>query len=730
MDRPTSQPRFGTADLSNCERELIHLAGSIQPHGVLLVLREPDLVVLQATTNVADHFGAGVEEIQGLPVARLDPGLAEALAPATRWRLGDVRRPVRFRRGGTPGGRRYLGLVHRHPSQGLRVELEPRDPPGGPDEPAAILETSGALLDRIREASAVEEVTGEMVRSLRALTGYDRVMVYRFDRAGHGEVVAESREEGLEPYLGLRYPASDIPQRARRLYLRNRLRVLVDVDYDPVPVVPRAFPETGEDLDMSLCYLRSMSPIHLQYLRNMGVTATLVTSLVVDGELWGLVACHHYAPKNLSYEHRAASQLATEVASARIGVLETRARAEAEIRVRGLERRIIRCTSREGDWRGALLEDPDALLDPLDATGAALFYDGRVDTVGRTPPGEDLRRIRRAVADAAEDRIYETDAVELDLPGIGDVGPDLAGLLAVELSASAGEYLIWFRPEQIQTVRWAGDPRKPVVTGDDPEDLSPRRSFAVWTELVRDRSRPWEDRHLELAGILGNSLRDVIGQVRAMRLLLAEREIRRLRDQLRDTSAPLLVTAGDGRVLFRNTAFSDLCAGDRGPVETLEDLPALFVESLRVRALLEDLRARGRPFQDELRLVGEGGREIPVAVRVDAIPAGSGRPLGHVVVVTDLRKHKRREDARRHLERVVEGSVGGDGEPAGDGEGARGTAGEFHERVASALLSMAPAAGSTVPDPGALEDIEVSARRARELSRILLDFTGVDEGGD
>jgi len=727
MDEDTSEPRFGTADLSNCERELIHLPGSIQPHGVLLVLLESDLTLLQASRNVEDHFGIDAAEARGVDLGRLDGGLAAALEPVRGRALQDVRHPVRFRRGGRDGGRPYLGLVHRHPTQGLRVELEPRPEPPEPDEPEALLEESGAFLDRIGAASDVRELTGEVVRSVRTLTGYDRVMVYRFDREGHGEVIAESRRQGLDPYLGLRYPASDIPRRARRLYLQNRLRVLVDVDYDPVPVVPRHFPGTGEELDMSLCYLRSVSPIHRQYLRNMGVTGTLVTSLVVDGELWGLVSCHHYAPKNLAYELRAACELATEVASARLGVLESRARTEAEVRVRRLESRIIQSTSRQGDWRQALLEDPEILLEPLEASGAALVYDGSIDTVGQTPSLPVLRRLRRDLARVSEDRIFETDAVELDLPGVEDVGPELAGLLAVELSASEDEYLMWFRPEQIQTVRWAGDPRKPVVIGDDAEDLSPRRSFAVWTELMRDHSRPWEDRHLEMASILGESLRDVISQIRAMRLLISERETRRLRRQLQDATTPLLIASGHEDVLFLNEAFARLLPSSRPSPETLDDLPGLFAGSLRVRALLQDLRERGRPFHDELRLsVGE--EEIPVAVRMDAIPSRSGPPVGYVLVLTDLREHQRREDARRDLERTVYGPLAGDRTDAGERPG---SAAEFHDSVASVLLSVASAAGSTAPDPEVLEDLRVSARRARKLSRILLDFTGVaDDSAD
>ena len=190
-------------------------------------------------------------------------------------------------------------------------------------------------MPRCRRSSApfsLRALCDEVTRIFRDLTGYDRVMVYRFDDDGHGEVFAEQRRPDLEAYLGNRYPASDIPQIARRLYERNRVRVLVDVDYRPVPLEPRLSPDhRPADLDMSLCFLRSMSPIHVQYLKNMGVSATLVVSLVVGGRLWGLVACHHYAPRFLHFEIRAACDLLAEAVATRIAALESFAQAQAEI---------------------------------------------------------------------------------------------------------------------------------------------------------------------------------------------------------------------------------------------------------------------------------------------------------------------------------------------------------------------------------------------------------------
>ena len=296
-------PAFGEADLSNCEREQIHLAGSIQPHGVLLVLREPELVVVQASANAAAFLGLP-GEVVGLTLASITPDLPARLALHLSEPLDTIPIPIRCTVG--LDGKELDSLSHRAPGGGLVVELERAGP-------VVDLETDvSASLDGIVGAASIRALCDETARIFRALTGYDRVMVYHFDEDGHGEVVSEEKRDVLEAFLGNRYPASDIPQIARRLYERNRVRVLVDVQYEPVALAPRLSPFTGEDLDMSLCFMRSTSPIHIQYLKNMGVCATLVVSLIVGGRLWGLVSCHHYEPRSVHFEMRSVCELLAE----------------------------------------------------------------------------------------------------------------------------------------------------------------------------------------------------------------------------------------------------------------------------------------------------------------------------------------------------------------------------------------------------------------------------------
>lgn len=415
--RFASPPAFGKADLSNCEREQIQLAGSIQPHGALLVAREPDHVIIQASANASSFLGLG-GEILGRSLDQLDGDLVERIRPNLYEPLNTIPLAVRCRVGNPLT--EFDALLHRPPEGGLVIELEKA---GAFVDLSKHVETA---LDRILASSSLRELCDQAVRIVQDLTGYDRVMLYRFDEDGHGQVYAEQRKPELEPYLGNWYPASDIPQIARRLYERNRVRILGDVEYTPVPLVPSRSPATGQDLDMSLCFLRSMSPIHIQYLKNMGVAATLVASIVVGGRLWGLVACHHYVARWAHYEARAVCELLAETIATRIMALESSARALSELSVRRLEERMIEAIAREGDWKAGLFASQQPLLQPVNATGAALLYEQQIFSAGEVPGTHKLRDIGRWL-DAKRARLISTNSLGMDEPDFASLTPVASG---------------------------------------------------------------------------------------------------------------------------------------------------------------------------------------------------------------------------------------------------------------------------------------------------------------
>jgi len=726
---PGPGPAFGQADLTNCEREQIHLAGSVQSYGLLLVLQEPSLRIVQISANAHALLGIPADSLLNQPLAELGGDMeacVRALAHAP-----DLSEPAPFRCVALVFGhpRELEGTLHREPGGSLIVELEPTQPQGLPVdtvhiESARLIPLLETAVERFSASANIGVLCDAVVRCFRDLIGYDRVMVYKFDPDGHGKIIAEARDPRLESLLGHHYPASDIPQRARELYLRNRLRVLVDVHSDTAPLVPRLSPQNGQELDMSMCRLRSMSPLHLQYLKNMGVTATLVVSLVREGRLWGLVACHHYAPRNLRFAVRAACDMLAEVVSTRIAAIENYTHAQVAIQVRRLEQRLIEATSTEGDWRLALFRNPRTLLQPLDATAAALFYDGEVLTSGEAPSTPELRALMQWIDAQAIDGLFSCSSVERANPALRSLTPTASGVLAVKLSASRPEYLMWFRREQLLSVTWAGDPSKTVV-GNDPLELSPRRSFAAWSEMVRGTAMPWTNGEITLARAFGASLSDIVVQINAVRLLIAEHQLAQIRAAVATSPQPVVIADSQQRALFANDSFFSLVRGATDQRPTLNGLADLFSDPARAARTFTALARERSPWRGELQLRLANDALLPVAVRAEVVPSRDGSVMGFFLILEDLTESQRAEAARRHLEESLT-------QASRDTFIASAQARGLRERddLIGAILANASLAAMDIADSGAnpavtplLEELEASTKRAAALYARVRSFS-------
>ncbi len=731
-DSVSNHPAFGQADLSNCDRELIHLAGSIQPHGLLWVLQEPELRIVQASASSQPLLGRPLAQLLGLPLSACGGDLAERVRELAAG--PDLHEGVPLRCTLALQGQPlpFEGLLHRGSDGLLIVEIEPLQAGSieTADVPGARLQAElGRAVQRLSEASTIATLADALVLSVRELTGYDRVMVYQFDPEGHGKIVAEARHDRLDSLLGHHYPASDIPQRARELYLRNRVRVLVDVAYVPSPLQPRHPPAPGgsalRELDMSMCYLRSMSPLHIQYLKNMGVTATLVVSLVREGRLWGLIACHHYRPRNLRFAVRAAADLLGEVASTRIAALENYARAQVAIQVRRLEQRLVEATSTDGDWRQALFRNPSVLLQPVQASGAALFHEGQWQGCGETPSTPELRALLKWIeSQTFEDGSFACASVARANPALASLTATASGVLAVRLSATKPDMLLWFRKEQLLSVTWAGDPSKPMVD-NNPLELSPRRSFAAWSELVRGTSLRWTDADIALCRAYGDALVDIIVQVNAVRLLIAEHQLAQVRESVTDSKEPVVVADASRRAFYANDAFLALAGCTRAQCASLDALVGRFADPAQVRQVIGQLQAERRAWRGELALALAGGGTLPVAVRAEPVPARDGSLLGLIFIFEDLTHNHRAAAARHHLEASLsEVGRGLDGWPR---DAARAGA----DDVVAAILTNASLAAMDIADGGAmpavapqLQELESSTERATALYARIKSFSG------
>ena len=474
--------------LDNCADEPIHLPGTIQPHGALLVFNGAG--ELDAwSANAAAMLG--VQTVLSLPLSALGlPGAIVALVEECIAELsGGEAVPMAVE--AELGGCQFDCITHAHDGRVI-VEFERRDVPA--DAVAAFALKAHSALDRLKRQKTIPSLLQMATDQVQMITGFDRVMGYRFRQDDSGDVVAESRRADLDPYLGRRYPASDIPAQARRLYIMNTLRLIADAAYTAVPVSGRA----GEaPLDMSHCVLRSVSPIHLEYLQNMGVAASMSVSIVINGRLWGLIACHHMAPRQVPYSIRMATDVIAQVLASTVQSLETRARAELIERSADMRTRLMETLLHGEDTLRAVAAHAAAICSALDAPALIVMQSGRHLVHGAIDAAIAAAIVHSRPSKAGE--LVERVSVHDWPAAVRDQVAQWPGMLAMCFDPATDGWLIALRPEQVSSVRWAGKPEKFVAHGPMGPRLTPRGSFDEWRETVRGSAESWGPTHLIIA---------------------------------------------------------------------------------------------------------------------------------------------------------------------------------------------------------------------------------------
>ena len=639
--RPYSVARDGVS-IANCESEPVRTPGCIQAHGALLALAPEDLAILQASANTAEHLGKAPSALLGRSVAAAlgEPGEARLRRLLDAGELGA--QPLYVMTVDAHGDGARLDASAHLAGDSLIVELEPcgRTDAAEPDYYAVVRRA----VARLQGARSLADFAGCLVEEVRSLTALDRVMVYRFHPDLHGEVFAEARREDLESWLGLHYPADDIPRQVRELFTRIWLRPLSDVSSAPVEMEPLADPRTGAALDMTQCALRGASVMYTEYLANMGVSASLTMPLLRDGELWGMIACHHCTPTRFAWPLRTACEFVAQVASLQIRAVEDREQLVRRLELEGAHARLISHASAAGDL-AALADGPVTLLDGMDAGGAALLHRGRWHRVGSTPSAERLDELAGwlgTLAELAPDggvgarrAVFATDALGSRFAAAKDYAHCASGLLAVPLGRIERGLMLWFRPETELEIDWAGAPEdKPTVPGPHGPRLTPRGSFELFVESVRGTARPW--RTVE------------IDAVRRLRTLVTELVVARV-DQLSEINVEL-ARSNDELDAFAYVASHDLKEPLRGIskyahqllVATAEDdldnrrrLEALMRLTSRMDGLLDSLlhfsrvgRATLELHEEDLAEIVEEALEITCARRSEsAVEIVLERPL-------------------------------------------------------------------------------------------------------
>ncbi|WP_082778772.1 ATP-binding protein [Burkholderia sp. PAMC 28687] len=601
---------------AQCDAEPIHIPGGIQPHGYLLCLSDT-LTILQASENLAVLAKRPVEQLLGEPVDVLlgmtaAEQIAHAVASAeldeTPLYIGVVEnvlylpaasaqeRPI-----ASVDGPEFDITIHRHDGN-LIVELEIARHSNS-DVFASMYPLVRTFTRSLQDVETVTELAELAVQEVRRMTGFGRVLLYNFDEEGRSHVLAESKDDSYVSFLNQTFPASDIPRQARALYVKQRVRLVADVDAKPVRIVPPVSPVTGRPPDLTYTSLRSFSPIHLEYMRNMGTYASMSVSLIVRGKLWGLISCHDHDAQLVPFEVRMAIEHLGQLVSLQIEAKEERAEAAYLQSLRSTMSRLIARLSEHEDYRVALESSPDDLLCFAGSRGAAIVADGKVTLIGFTPDADTVLALAQWLESSTKG-VYATDALPEEWPRASRHIDTASGILAVPISQIFRNYVIWFRPETARTIKWAGEPVKRVSSQDG--SVAPRKDFAPWLEIVRNRSLRWRPVELEIAAEFRASMLNIVLR-RAEELAELASELSRANKELEAFSYSV---SHDLRAPLRHIAgYGDLLRETEG--ETLSERSKRFLTNM-----LDSARLAG-VLVDDLLTFSQMGRAALRPVQVD-----------------------------------------------------------------------------------------------------------------
>lgn len=514
-------------NLTNCDQEPIHIPGSIQPHGFLVGFDAENFRIEYCSGNVKDYTPFSHEQLLQKQIDTLiGQGQFELLKQYIAQIAANASSP-------------FVATIEQvkfncnvHQSNGIWI-LEFEKVEHEVPFLSTVYNQTVQFVQYMQQAETLQQLCAKVADEIKKLTGYDRVMVYRFDKYYNGEVFAESVEPNLEPFLGLHYPHTDIPVQARQLYIKNLLRIIVDINYQPVPIYT-IDDQPNKNLDLSFSTLRSTSPIHVQYLQNMGVGATLTISLLHQGKLWGLIACHHYSPKYIDIYTRINAQLQGHFLTSQIDV---RQMAEEYAVAKEINNALDSLLNQSYEPHRKSLQEiinQPQLLALCNAAGVAIVLDGTIYKKGLVPEEEDIHTITRWADKYSRQGFFSTSKLVDEFPEGGKFCSTASGIIFYALRSLNHACIIWFNAETLEEVYWAGNPEKAIEK--DANGLSPRKSFEKWKQVTKCQARQWLVPELNAAANFTYALQK---QVTLILLTEEEDRQRKLTDALKETNAEL-----------------------------------------------------------------------------------------------------------------------------------------------------------------------------------------------
>ncbi|WP_338122362.1 MULTISPECIES: ATP-binding protein [Xanthomonas] len=570
-----------TLDLSSCAEEPIHTPGAIQPHGLLLVIDPASLSVTQRAVSDArvldtygDPLGCTASTALGAVLAPFSSMLA-ALKPGASMLVGFL-----------PLGEHGTHTVLAHRSErDLLVEFE-APITGESESPNDVYPAIRRFIEVIEATTTTSDLCQVAATHIRELTGFDRTLIYKFDGDWNGAVLAEDRNEVLPSYLDLRFPESDIPAQARELYRRHRIRLIASNSYVPAPLVAPPELAATAPTDLSLAVLRSVSPVHLQYMRNMGTGASLSISVVCDGRLWGLISCHNHDAKRVPYPVRTACEFIGQIFSLQVSQRERALKVEERVRRRAIQVQLLGRMAGDENFMAALGRHPQSLMALTQSSGVAIVHRDACVLLGDCPTQPQvLKLVQWLTTHQGSEDLFHTDRLPALWPEADAFADVASGVLSLSISQLHDSFVLWFRPEVVRTVRWGGDPRS-KATG---QVLSPRMSFESWKEIVRKQALPWDEVDQDAAMELRVAIVDIV--------LRKAEEMAELNEQLvrsnKELEAFSYSVSHDLRAPFRHiVGYSELLGSSAA--ERLNDTERRFLATIAESAksagvLVDDL---------------------------------------------------------------------------------------------------------------------------------------------
>ncbi|WP_037321107.1 ATP-binding protein [Salegentibacter sp. Hel_I_6] len=487
-------------DIRNCDKEPIHLIGKAQAHGVILAVNPQTFKIIQASENTSKFFGVVHQDVLNTSI--------EALIGETAFqRINEtISSESNFSAEELKINKKFFVMMPHLSEEHLILDFELL---GDFWDPMHFQQQLTTIINGLDAVETIHALCNKAARLMKNIFDYDRVMIYRFDEEWNGEVVAEEKEPHLESWLDLHYPASDIPAQSRNLFLKHKVRIISDVNYEPVPITPEISPITHMPLDLSRSELRGVSPIHIEYLQNMKVGASLTAAIIVNGKLWGLVACHHYSAKFINYFQRETCKFLTQVFSSNISSIQTGIFNKKLDESTELREEILEDLNIENTLVLGLQEAKVSFTSLIESGGGAVVLENEIALFGNTPTKVEILQLCDFLAEK-EETIFTTKSLKSQYPEAEKFKKLASGILSFKLGQAKDSFVIWFRPEVSETVSWGGDPNNKISYNEEKQRLSPRKSFEKWTEKLDGISSSWQDYDIETAKAFRENLNQFI----------------------------------------------------------------------------------------------------------------------------------------------------------------------------------------------------------------------------